>query len=68
MTFAIHSLRKFCCTFTAAYVRGPAFVLVADIASETQVIRLFHYRGFGLSLLYKRHFTANVTNLSALLT
>jgi len=42
--------------------------LVADLASEIQIIRLFHYRGDGISLPCKRHFTANVTLLSALLT
>jgi hypothetical protein len=31
------------------------------------MIRLFHYRGDGLSLPCKRHFTTNVTNLPALL-
>ena len=63
MSFAIQSLRKMCCTFTAAYVRGPGFVLVADLASEIQMIRLFHYRGDGLSLPCKPHFTANVTKV-----
>jgi len=32
------------------------------------MIRLFHRRGDGLSWPCKRHFTANVTKLSALLT
>jgi len=67
MSFAIQPLRKLCCTFTASYVRGPGFVLVADLAYEMQMIRLFHYRGDGLFLPYERHFTANVTKLSALL-
>ena len=31
MSFAIQPLRKICCTFKAAYVRGPGFVLVADL-------------------------------------
>jgi len=61
MSFAIQSLRKIFCTFTAVYVRGPGFVLVADLTSEIQMIRLFHYRGDGLYLPCKRHFTANVT-------
>jgi len=61
--FAIQPLQKICCTFTAAYVRGPGFVLVADFAPEIQVIGLFHYRGDGLSLPCKRHFTANVTKV-----
>jgi len=34
MSFAIQLLRKICCTFTAAYVREPGFILVADLASE----------------------------------
>ena len=68
MSFVFQPLRKICCTFTAAYVRGPGFVLVADLASEIQMIRPFHYRGDGLSLPCKRHFIANVTKLSALLT
>ena len=42
--------------------------MVADLASEIQMIRLFHYRGDGLSLPRKCHLTANVTKLSALLT
>ena len=63
-SFVIQPLRKICCTFMAAYVWGPGFVLVADLASEIQVIRLFHYRGDGLSLPYKSHFTANVTKLN----
>ena len=63
MSFAIQPLRKICCTFTAAYVRGPGFVLVADLASEIQMIRLFHYRGDDLSLPCKRHFTTNVTKV-----
>jgi len=49
-------------------VRGPGFILVADLASEIKMIRLFHYRGDGLSLPCKLHFTANVTKLSALIT
>jgi hypothetical protein len=48
--------KMICCTFTAAYVRGPGFVLVADLASEIQMIR-----GDGLSLPCKHHFTTNVT-------
>ena len=62
ISFAIQPLRKICCTFTAAYVRGPGFVLVADLASEIQMIHLFHTRGDGLSLPCKRHFAANVTD------
>ena len=42
--------------------------MVADLAPEIQMTRLFHYRGDGLSLPCKRHFTGNVTKLSALLT
>jgi len=68
MSFVIQPLRKICRTFTAAYMRGPGFVLVADLASEIQMIRIFHYRGDGLSLPCKRHFTANIINLSALST
>ena len=45
---------------------GPGFILVADLASEIQTIRLLHYRGGGLSLPCKCRFTANA--LSALLT
>jgi len=41
MSFAIQPLRKICYTFTAAYVRGPGFVLVADLGSEIQMIYLF---------------------------
>ena len=63
MSFAIQPLRKICCTFTAAYVWGPGFVLVADLASKIQMIRLFHYHGDGLSLPCKRHFTTNVTKV-----
>ena len=68
MSFAIQPLRKICCTFTAAYVRCPGFVLFADLASEIQMIRLFHYRGDDPSLPCKRHFTANITKLSTLST
>jgi len=39
---------------------GSGFGLVADLASEIQMIRLFHYRGGGLSLPCKRHFIAKV--------
>ena len=60
MRFAIQLLRKIFCTFTAAYVRGPGFVLVTDLASGIQMIHLFHYRGDGLSLPCKRHFITNV--------
>ena len=63
MSFAIQLLRKICCAFTAAYVRGPGFVLDADLASEIKMIRLFHYRGDSLSLPCKRHVTANVTKI-----
>jgi len=63
MCFTSQLLRKICCTFMAAYMRGPGFVLVADLASETQIIRPFHYRGGGLSLPCKCHFTANVTKV-----
>ena len=63
MCFAIQLLRKICCIFTAAYVWGPGFVLIADLPSEIQMIRLFHYRRDGLSLPCRRHFTANVTKV-----
>jgi hypothetical protein len=63
MSFAIQPLRKICWTFTAAYVRGPGFVLVADLASEIQMICLFHYHGDCLSLPCKCHFTTNVTKI-----
>ena len=46
-------------------MRGSGFALVADLASEIQMIRLFHYRGDSLSLSWKRHFTGNVTKFSA---
>jgi hypothetical protein len=62
MSFAIQPLRKICCTFTAVYVRGSGFVLVANLASEIQMILLFHYLGDGLSLPSKCPFTTNVTN------
>jgi len=42
MPFVIQSLRKICCTFTVEYVRGTGFKLVAALASEIQMIRLFH--------------------------
>jgi len=42
---------------------GPGFGLVADLASKIQMICLFHYRGGGLSLPCKRHFTADVTKV-----
>jgi len=45
----------------AAYVRGPGFILVADLASEIKMIRLYHYRCDGLSLSCISPFTANVT-------
>jgi len=63
LSFAIQPLRNVCCTFMAAQVRGPGFVLVTDLASEIQMIRPFHYRGDDLSSPCKRHFTANVTNV-----
>ena len=63
MSFAVQPLRKVCCTFTAAYVRGPGFILVADLASEIQMIRIFLSRGDDLSLPCKRHFTENVTKV-----
>jgi hypothetical protein len=63
MSLAIQPLRKICCTFTSAYVPGPGFVLVADLAFEIQMTRLFHYRGGGLSLHCERQFTANVTKV-----
>jgi len=34
------------------------------LASEIQMIRLFHYRGDGLSLPCERHFIANVTKVT----
>jgi len=63
MSFAIQLLRKFSCTFTAAYVQGPGFILVDDLAPEIQMIRLFHYRGDGLSLPCKRDSTPNITKV-----
>ena len=63
MSSAIQPLRKIFCTFTATYVRGTGFALVADLASEIQMISLFHYRGDGLSLSCKCYFTANVTKV-----
>jgi len=66
--FAIQPLRKICYAFTTTYVRGPGFVLIADLASEIQMIRLFlHYRGNGRSLPCKRHFTANVTKVTCII-
>ena len=56
MSFVIQPLQKICCTFTAAYVWGPGFVLVAYLASEIQMIRLSHYRVDSLFCL------ANVTS------
>jgi hypothetical protein len=44
MSFAIQPLQKICCTFTAACVWGLGFILVADLVSELQMVRLFHYR------------------------
>jgi len=41
MSFAIQPLRKICCTFTAAYVRGAGFILVGDLASEIQMYAFF---------------------------
>jgi len=41
MSFVIQPLRKIFCTFTAAYLRGPGFILVAHLASEIQMIGLF---------------------------
>jgi len=41
MSSAIQPLRKICCVFTAANVRGQGFVLVADLASEIQMMRFF---------------------------
>jgi hypothetical protein len=38
MSFTIQPMWKICCTFTAAYVRGPGYVLVANLASEIQMI------------------------------
>jgi len=61
MYFAIQPLRKICCTFTAAYVQGSGFVLVAYLAAEIQIISLLFYRGDDLSLPCKCHFTPNVT-------
>ena len=60
-SFVIQPQRKICCTCNAAYVRGPRLIFIADLASEIQMIRLFHYRAYGLSLTCKHHFTANVT-------
>jgi hypothetical protein len=63
MPFAIQPMRKICCTFTAAYMRGPRFVLIADLSHEIQMIYIFHYRGDGHSFPSKRHFIANVTKV-----
>ena len=41
MSFATQLLRKICCTFMTAYMRGLGFVSVADLESEIQMIRLF---------------------------
>ena len=38
--------------------------MVADLASEIQMMRLFHYRGDGLSLSCERHVTTNVTKVT----
>jgi len=67
MSYAIQPLRKICRTFTAAYVRGPGFVLVADLASEIKMIHFLHYRGDGLSLPCNGHITGNVTKAICLL-
>jgi hypothetical protein len=63
VSFVIQPPRKIFYTFTAAFVRGLGFVLVADLASEIHMIRLFHYRDYGLSLPCERHFAANVTEV-----
>ena len=65
MPFAVQPLLKICRTLTAAYVRGPGIVLVADLFSEIQTIS--EYRCDGLPLSRERQLIANVTKLSALL-
>jgi len=60
-------LRQYMCGICISHkvsdILRPGFVLVADLVSEVQMISLFHYRGDGLSLSCKRHFTANVTKV-----
>ena len=58
---AIQPQRKICSACNAAYLREPGFVLIADLASEIQMIHLFQCRAYGLSLTCKSHFIANVT-------
>jgi len=67
MPFAIQPLRSICCTLTAAYVRGPRFVLVADLATETQIIRLSRYRGDDLSSPCKQSYLHYQQSYEALL-
>jgi hypothetical protein len=57
MSFAIQPLQKICCIFTAAYVRGRGFVLIADFASEIQIMRFFTIAVMAFLCL------ANVTSL-----
>ena len=63
MSFAIQPLRKICCTFTAANVRSPGFILVADLSSEVQMIRFFTIAVMVLSFPSERCFTANETKV-----
>jgi hypothetical protein len=61
--FAAQQLYKVCCTSIAAYVRGPALVLIPNLVSKVKMVGFPDDRGYGTILLWKRHFPTNITKI-----
>jgi hypothetical protein len=59
--FAAQPLSKVCCTSIAAYVRGPALVLVPNLASKVKMVGFSDDRGYGTLLWWKRQLPTNIT-------
>ena len=61
--FAAQPLSKVYCTSIAAYVRGPAPVLVPYLASKVKMVGFPDDWGYGTLLWWKRHLPTNITKI-----
>jgi hypothetical protein len=61
--FAALSLSKVCCTSIAAYVRGPALVLLPNLASKVKMVGFPDNRGYGTLLWWKHRLPTNITKI-----
>ena len=59
----LKQVSKFWCTNIAAYMRGPALVLVPNLAAKVNMIRLFWWLGLWRVSVTKSHFTTSVKKI-----